>query len=153
VGGYEVPSAACHNPYLFRDQERALFERGRGPLSVVRDMIGSQSTKGMHFVRAIGARHRQTGVWMTDDECVTVIETYAPRRQIGSASLKSEADRIARVLRTGNVVRGADTRDAVMCALVAGLFVEDRTALEAPAVGAAADEGWIWLPRVDATTL
>lgn len=39
----DVPAEADNNPYLFRMQELALFGREQRPLSVVRDMIGSQS--------------------------------------------------------------------------------------------------------------
>jgi hypothetical protein len=34
------------NPYLFRQTERHLFQRGLKPLSAIKDMIGSQATKG-----------------------------------------------------------------------------------------------------------
>ena len=40
------------NPYLFRSAERFLFRHGIKPLSAIKDMIGSQATKGMH---ALGA--------------------------------------------------------------------------------------------------
>lgn len=36
------------NPYLFRFTERRLATPGSVPLSVVKDMIGSQSTKAIH---------------------------------------------------------------------------------------------------------
>ena len=38
------------NPYLFRQTERFLFEHGLTPLSAIKDMIGSQATKGMHVL-------------------------------------------------------------------------------------------------------
>ena len=38
------------NRYLFRRTERFLFAHGLRPLSPVKDMIGSQATKGMHVL-------------------------------------------------------------------------------------------------------
>ena len=59
----EVPPEADKNPDLFRAQDLALFTKGHRPLSMVRDMIGSQSTKGIHFLQRARLLPVATGVW------------------------------------------------------------------------------------------
>lgn len=61
------------NPYLFRYTERLLFERGLSPLSSIKDMIGSQATKGMHVVARFDPVIERCGVW-TDTLRLRVIE-------------------------------------------------------------------------------
>ena len=51
------------NPYLYRRTARYLFEQGLAPLSPVKDMIGSQATKGMHALARFAPRSAQVGVW------------------------------------------------------------------------------------------
>ncbi|MFM7295936.1 MAG: hypothetical protein ACKO4Q_01780, partial [Planctomycetota bacterium] len=69
-----VPEVAIRNPYLFREQARILSESGIRPLSVVRDMIGSQSLKAMHFLARSKLRSDGRGAWV--GEGVVAIETY-----------------------------------------------------------------------------
>jgi len=74
-----VSEADGENPYTRRATELALIRRGFAPLSAVRDMLGSQSTKGLHFLRAANLPEVSPGVWRTTDEAgrtVTAIETY-----------------------------------------------------------------------------
>jgi hypothetical protein len=47
-----VPQDDDMNPYTRRATEVNLVQRGYRPLSTVRDMLGSQSTKGIHFLQA-----------------------------------------------------------------------------------------------------
>jgi hypothetical protein len=61
------------NPYLFRQTERVLFERGLSPPSAVKDMIGSQATKGMHVVARFASEIEHYGVW-TDNRQLRAIE-------------------------------------------------------------------------------
>ena len=53
------------NPYIFRETERFLFRHGLAPLSAIKDMIGSQATKGMHvlgkFAPTVAALRRLVG--------------------------------------------------------------------------------------------
>ena len=70
----DVPPEADCNPYLLRAQDLALFGKGCRPLSPVRDMIGSQSTKGIHFLKRAGLSRARTGVWSRGR--ISGIETY-----------------------------------------------------------------------------
>ena len=125
------------NPYLFRCTERYLFERGLRPLSAVKDMIGSQATKGMHVVARLGLKVEEPGVWK-DSGNFTVIETY-PSACKSSKSMQSLLQRYA-------ALNHPDCRDALTCALVGGLFAEKRSALLPPKTDVPQNEGWIWLP-------
>lgn len=58
----EIGSAQS-NPYLHRQTEFFLFERGKHPLSPIKDMIGSQATKGMHVLHRYGLSRTRCGVW------------------------------------------------------------------------------------------
>ena len=75
-----IPENADENPYLFRQTELDLFKRLNRPLSAVRDMIGSQSIKGIHFLAALGATTSRVGVWEFSAPQtplpVSIIETY-----------------------------------------------------------------------------
>ena len=51
------------NPYLYRKTEQVLFERGLKPLSAIKDMIGSQATKGLHVLGKFAPDIRACGVW------------------------------------------------------------------------------------------
>lgn len=144
----EVPAEADKNPYLFRAQDLALFTKGHRPLSMVRDMIGSQSTKGIHFLRRAQLLSVATGVW--GRESTVAIETYpaAAVRDVEVARFTSQllADLIGRERQQRSDAWQADIRDAISCALVALLHRRQPERLEAPGDGADATEGWIWLP-------
>jgi hypothetical protein len=148
-----VPEHVDNNPYLFRAQERALFVKRRGPLSVVRDMIGSQSTKGIHFLRVAGLEAAGAGVWASRDPSVVAIETYPARvgktREAGSSIKRLLADAVRADGRANRKSRNdwwkGDVGDAIACAIVASLH-HSRRGLTAPAADADGDEGWIWLP-------
>ena len=75
--------ASSTNPYLFRRTERFLFEQGLSPLSAIKDMIGSQATKGMHVLASYAPKVMESGVW-GDGSTLTAIEAYP------SACKKSE---------------------------------------------------------------
>lgn len=70
----DVPLKADRNPYLFRAQELELFTEGHRPLSAVRDMIGSQSTKAIYFLNRGQLKCSSVGVWERDS--MVAIETY-----------------------------------------------------------------------------
>jgi hypothetical protein len=144
----EVPPEADTNPYLFRAQDLALFTKGHRPLSTVRDMIGSQSTKGIHFLQRARLLPVTAGVW--GRESTVAIETYpaAAVRDVEVARLTSQllADQIGREKKQRSDAWQSDVRDAISCALVALLHRSQPERLEAPADGADATEGWIWLP-------
>jgi hypothetical protein len=125
------------NPYLFRHTERFLFEHGLTPLSAVKDMIGSQATKGMHVLAKFAPHRTSCGVW-TDSQHLVAIEAYP------SACKKSPT---MAMLRQGYpTLDHEDKTDALSCALVAYLFDQKREALAAPDAGVPPGEGWIWVP-------
>lgn len=132
IGGSET------NPYLFRETERFLFRQGIKPLSAIKDMIGSQATKGIHVLAKFAQEPSGCGVW-TDGEVLVAIEAY-PSPCKGSAMVKS--------LRDGYPpLKHDDEEDALTCALVAYLFSRQREQLLAPPHDVPAGEGWIWVPK------
>lgn len=140
------------NPYTRRATELALIQRGYAPLSAVRDMLGSQSTKGLHFLRVAGLQEVSPGVWRRDekeDRTVTAIETY-PAVALQMARLRElQADVLSRTqggLRSGGKPLHDDTRDALACALVAFLFAERPAMIEPIPSEILTGEGWIVLP-------
>ena len=126
------------NPYLFRQTEHYLFQRGLKPLSAIKDMIGSQATKGMHMLAKFTPHSAGCGVW-TDGAALTAIEAH-PSGCKGSATIKGLRSRYAPL---GHV----DKEDALTCALIGYLFAEQREALAGPPETVPASEGWIWVPR------
>lgn len=125
------------NPYLFRATERRLAGEGVMPLSAVKDMIGSQSTKAMHTVARF-TRLIAPGVW-SDGACLTLIETYPAlcRSRARSAFNDPAAAATAREL---------DILDADVCARIARAFVQDPDGLEPPPSDVPTSEGWTWAP-------
>src|SRR3989344_1226897 len=126
------------NPYLFRHTERFLFAHGLKPLSAVKDMIGSQATKGMHALAQFAPRRISCGVW-TDARHLVAIEAYP------SACKTSHI--MANLLQGFPALNHPDQTDALTCALVAYLFDQRREALAAPYASVPPSEGWIWVTR------
>lgn len=125
------------NSYLYRATERRLVAEGVTPLSAVKDMIGSQSTKAMHAV-ARYTRPIAPGVW-SDGGRLTLIETYP-------ALCRSRARGVFNDLATATTARESDILDAEVCALIAQAFVQQPAWLEPPPPDLPALEGWIWAP-------
>jgi len=130
--------ASNTNPYLFRRTEHYLFELGLSPFSAIKDMIGSQATKGMHVLARFTPKIVECGVW-SDDSSLTAIEAYP------SACKRSET--IQALRQPYPALSHADCEDALTCALVASLFAEKRSALMPPEADVTPREGWIWVPR------
>lgn len=139
------------NPYLFRQTEQYLFEHGLKPLSPVKDMIGSQATKGMHVLARFAPRRARCGVW-TDAAMLIVIEAYpAPckRSPIIASKLAGYGLSVC-----GDPLEPSkapsidhqDKLDALTCALIARLFILDSGSLLPPLDCTPVEEGWIWLP-------
>lgn len=152
-GATSVVSAADgENPYTRRATELALIKRGYAPLSAVRDMLGSQATKGLHFLRAADLPEVSCGVWRRVDPAgrsVTAIETYpAVALQMGDLrTLQAEVlDRTEGGLRIGGKPLHDDVRDALACALVARLFSDSPEVMEPVPEVVPSGEGWIMLP-------
>jgi len=126
------------NPYLFRQTELHIFRKGLSPLSAIKDMIGSQATKGMHLLAKFASIGKGIGVW-TDGHGLTVIEAY-PSACKSSASIKALRKKFS-------PLGHQDKEDALTCALVAHLFATRPDALEPPGPEVPEREGWIWVPR------
>ncbi len=136
----EVTGESAMNPYLFRQTELFLYQRGLRPLSPVKDMIGSQATKGMHVLSRFAPRISSCGVW-TEGEMLTVIEAY-PSACNGSAVM-------AKLRRRFPSLGHQDKEDALTCALVGYLYALEPERLERPNDAIPQGEGWIWM-SVDA---
>lgn len=143
--------ASDSNPYLFRETERFLMAGGHRPLSAVKDMIGGQSTKAMHALARFTPYRKEKGVW-SGPVGIEAIEAYpALARKSGRVQGMLEAY-VQAVTVDGQrfldpEFEHADHEDALLCALVAWLFVHERDALAAPDETVPEAEGWIWVPR------
>ncbi len=126
------------NSYLFRQTEHYLFQRGLKPLSAIKDMIGSQATKGMHVLAKFAPRATSCGVW-SDGAALTAIEAY-PSSCKESATIQGLRSRYA-------PLGHDDEEDALTCALIGYLHAAQREALASPLDTVPAGEGWIWVPR------
>jgi hypothetical protein len=127
------------NPYLYRQTERYLFERGLRPLSAIKDMIGSQATKGIHVLAKFAPAVERCGVWRGGTS-LTVLEAY-PAACKSSPSIAALRQQIA------DQPRHPDKQDALTCALIAYLFAQRPEQLIAPSQSVPASEGWIWVPQ------
>ena len=128
------------NRYLFRHTERAIFESGKQPLSAIKDMIGSQATKGMHALAKFAPNIESCGVW-TDGHGFHAIESYPAACR--------ETAAVRRLLDGQRSLGNEDKDDARICAVMAYLFATQRQALEPPPEEVPLTEGWIWLPRTE----
>lgn len=126
------------NPYLYRQTEMFLINNVRQPLSAVKDMIGSQATKGMHVLARFASNVESCGVW-GDGQGFRAIEAYP------SACETSE---LVERLVAGRTLKHKDLDDALKCALIAYLFVNDPDSLIHPLVDIPESEGWIWVPKL-----
>lgn len=134
--GHDIGSSST-NPYLFRSTELFLFRNEITPLSAIKDMIGSQATKGMHVLSKFAPQTSDCGIW-SDGKQFTVIEAY-PSACKGSSTMRE--------LRHHPPLGRDDIEDALTCALVAYLFGSDQEKLVMPPTGTSLQEGWIFFPR------
>lgn len=130
------------NPYLFRRTEHFLFERGLAPLSAIKDMIGSQATKGMHALARFAPLIERCGVW-TDGQRLRAIEAYpsACKHSAVVGGLRATSYPV------GDAGLGhADLDDALTCAVLAWLFQYQPEELAQPDPEVDQREGWIFVP-------
>jgi len=135
------------NPYTRRQTEIDLIKKRIGqPLSAVRDMIGSQSTNGLHFLQATDLELYSCGIWTfrQDGTSITAIETY-PAAAIKQIPVPYE-ETLERLCESAKST-DPDTKDALTCALVAHLFSDVPDGYEPIPARAPEREGWIILPR------
>ncbi len=138
-----IPATKGENPLLLRATERWLHAHGHPPLSAVQDLIGSQSTKGLAVLAALGLREERPGVWTgaVGPIALTAVEAYpAPCRR--SPSVRALHAPLAAAL--GAV--SEDVTDALTCGLVAHLFARQPQQLAAPPEAPPGGEGWIQVP-------
>lgn len=139
-----IPEQKGHNPLLMRETERWLYAHGHRPLSAVQDLIGSQSTKGMAFISALGLCVTRPGIWATrlGETRVTAIEAYP------SPCKHSQSIRTARTALESALPSTAnpDLQDAQTCAILGALFTLYPELLANPIATIDAREGWIWVP-------
>jgi hypothetical protein len=129
---------SSENPYLYRATERFLFRHNLAPLSPIKDMIGSQATKGMHVLGKFAPHIARCGVW-TDGTELTALEAYPSpcKRSARMAELRVDYDELGH----------ADIEDALTCALLAWLLREEPDVLQPPPADTPLTEGWIWIPK------
>lgn len=144
---------SSQNPYLFRQCERLLAERGFKPLSAIKDMIGAQATKGIHALAKFVPDSVSTGVWQ--HQSITAIEAYpSPCRESKYITALTNMTKWPLVsaesegpLMTNGKVRHQDHIDALICALIGWSFDKTPEALWQPSESAPVSEGWIFLPK------
>jgi len=134
---------SASNPYLFRETERFLCEHGITPLSAIKDMIGSQATKGIHVLSKFAPRVMVHGVW-TDGEWLTAIDAYPSpcKRSVLIQQLWQ-----VHGSRWNERLDHQDKKDAFTCALIAHIFTTQPELLAQPPNDIPMAEGWIWLPK------
>jgi predicted nuclease with RNAse H fold len=143
VAGYsyvEPVESSGTNPYLFRKTERYLFQHGLRPLSAIKDMLGSQATKGIHVLAKFAPNVLRCGVW-SNGESLTAIEVY-PSACKSSTSINALRQQVRY-----KSIDNQDEQDALSCALVAYLFENRSNDLIAPPDSVPESEGWIWIPK------
>jgi hypothetical protein len=128
------------NQYLFRETERFLCRQGFKPLSAIKDMIGSQATKGIHALAKFAPTNAECGIWRGGDVLIA-IEAY-PSACKRSKSL-CDLHKRGKYKSLGH----QDKDDALTCALIAHLFSRKRKTLILPPADVPKFEGWIWMPR------
>lgn len=131
------------NPYLFRRAEHFLFERGLAPLSAIKDMIGSQATKGMHVLASFAPQIEHCGVWIDGQQRLRAIEAYpsACKNSAVVAGLRATSIPVADA-----GLGHADLDDALTCAVLAWMFQYQLEQLAQPEPEVDQREGWIFVP-------
>lgn len=139
------------NPYLYRETERFLIGHGHRPLSPVKDMIGSQTTKAMHVLARFASNITRPGVW-SDGKGLDVIEAYPSVARKSRYMQKYLSEQAMGVTADGEQrwlsgLDHVDQFDALVCALLAWLFVHEADVLAMPDKKIPQSEGWIWVPK------
>lgn len=130
--------ASADNPYLYRRTELFLHQRGWRPMSSLKDMIGSQATKGMHVLAKVAPHIEVPGVW-TDGRHLQAMEGYPTTCR--------EAGEVQSLRALFPSMGHPDLEDALLCALVAYLYATRPQALAGPLPEMDPAEGWIWVPK------
>lgn len=149
-----IPQTSAEHPYLFRATERHLARNGSAPLSPIKDMIGSQATKGIHVRLGQTPKVLSPGVWQGQHghQTITIIEAYptvarkcADVMNRFSTLVAQAADRPSSTSQTFGLDVN-DLTDAAMCAIIAWMFAFTPGELAHPEEGVG-EEGWIFVPN------
>ena len=138
-------TASCDNPYLYRHTERELFAHGFSPLSAVKDMIGSQATKGLHLLRKFAFTPSPSGIWqLSHNNCKhCALESY-PTVLKTSALVAQYIERLRS--QTNYDTWHQDIQDAAYCAIAALLYQQQPNTMATPTEDVTT-EGWIYVPK------
>lgn len=136
----ETGDQSSENRYLYRATERQLAAAGKTPLSAIKDMLGSQATKGIHVLAKFAPQVEITGVW-TDGQCLRAFETYP--------AVCRRAAAVLRLTDQQPVLHPGDLQDALVCAAVAYLLAVEPDVLLPPGSDIPRAEGWIWRPAAE----
>jgi hypothetical protein len=115
-----------------------LFERGLKPLSAIKDMIGSQATKGMHVLAKFAPHVEQCGIWGKGTR-LKAFEGYP-------SACKQSKDINDWLTSYPITTWHADEKDALICALIAWTLVMHPAKLAWPEKTVSEREGWIFVP-------
>jgi hypothetical protein len=139
-----IPATKAENPLIMRQTERVLCAAGLRPLSPVQDLLGSQSTKGLVALGALGMAPRTPGWWTgaLGGVELAAFEAYpTPCRR--SARVEARVGPLRAAL--GELPHD-DVLDALLCAGLAHLCDQEPEAVAQPPAGVSAAEGWIYVP-------
>jgi hypothetical protein len=138
-------SKYSENPYLYRETELLLFQHGFSPLSAVKDMIGSQATKGLHFLRKFGFTPTPSGIWQLDQSNCQhrAFESY-PTVLKTSALVAQYIEQLR--TQTNFDSWHQDHQDAAYCAVAALLQNQHPDLMETPEKDVST-ESWIYVPK------
>lgn len=141
-------SKFSENPYLYRETELLLFQQGFGPLSAVQDRIGSQATKGLHFLRKFGFTPTPKGIWQlnqtSQNHCQhSAFESY-PTVLKTSALVAQYIEQLR--TQTNFDSWHQDIQDATYCAIAALLQTQHPELMAAPDKDVST-ESWIYVPK------
>lgn len=141
-------SKFSENPYLYRETELLLFQHGFSPLSAVKDMIGSQATKGLHFLRKFGFTPTPNGNWQLNESSQnhcqhSAFESY-PTVLKTSALVAQYIEQQRSQTDFNNWHQ--DIQDAAYCAIAALLYQQEPNTMATPTKDVTT-EGWIYVPK------
>lgn len=139
------------NPYLYRQTERWLFARGVTPLSPIKDMIGSQATKGMHFLARFAPHSVRCGQWASAQGELLAVEGYpSPAKRSAAFAALQEKVRLPEAyvsMLHQPTPKQQDGQDACFCALLAWSLEHAPEHIAWPPAEMPAAEGWIFVPK------
>ncbi|MEL4252198.1 hypothetical protein AAEH72_14410 [Shewanella xiamenensis] len=146
-------TASYDNPYLYRHTERELFAHGFSPLSAVKDMIGSQATKGLHLLRKFGFTPSPNGIWQLNQSSQnqyqhSALESYPTVLKTSSSVAQYIEQLHIEQLRSQTNFNSwhQDIQDAAYCAIAALLYQQQPNTMGPPTEDVTT-EGWIYLPK------